>query len=127
MRAGQSLLVVAGVGIGLLRSRNLFPPVHYGRAIEQDFSFRLQCLSQEVLALGARTEALENAQAEFVSRAELDVALERAFEPLYKDLDRRFQHQADSVESLRVMVARTDELLDRVLENLEAMEHQAAA
>jgi hypothetical protein len=57
----------------------------------------------------------------FVTRAELSAAMERFAGTLDTDLQRRFDIQNRSVQSLRTMVARTDELLEQVLESIESV------
>jgi hypothetical protein len=56
----------------------------------------------------------------FVTRAELTAALEQLSGTLDTDIQRRFDIQNRSVQSLRTMVARTDELLEQVLETIES-------
>ncbi len=128
VKAGQTLLIVAGVGIGILRGRGSFPvAAGAGQAQLAELEGNYRALAESVRSLEDRTTLLESVQGDVVTHSQLDSAIELAFAPLCRDLDRRFQQQAESVEALRAMVSRTDELLDRVLENLESMEHQAAA
>ena len=56
----------------------------------------------------------------FVTRAELSAAMEQFASTLDTDIQRRFDIQNRSVQSLRTMVARTDELLEQVLETIES-------
>jgi hypothetical protein len=56
----------------------------------------------------------------FVTRAELSAAMEQFSNTLDTDIQRRFDIQNRSVQSLRTMVARTDELLEQVLETIES-------
>jgi len=56
----------------------------------------------------------------FVTHAELDAAMEQFSGTLDTDVQRRFDIQNRSVQSLRTMVARTDELLEQVLETIES-------
>jgi len=56
----------------------------------------------------------------FVTRAELSAVMEQFSNTLDKDIQRRFDIQNRSVQSLRTMVARTDELLEQVLETIES-------
>jgi len=55
-----------------------------------------------------------------VTRTELSAAMEQFSSTLDTDIERRFDIQNRSVQSLRTMVARTDELLEQVLERIEA-------
>lgn len=56
----------------------------------------------------------------FVTRAELGAAMEQFSNTLDTDIQRRFDIQNRAVQSLRTMVARTDELLEQVLETIES-------
>jgi hypothetical protein len=56
----------------------------------------------------------------FVTRGELSAAMEQFASTLDTDIQRRFDIQNRSVQSLRTMVARTDELLEKVLETIES-------
>lgn len=56
----------------------------------------------------------------FVTRAELNLAMEQLSGGLETDIERRFEVQNRSVQSLRAMIARTDELLEQVLESIES-------
>jgi hypothetical protein len=56
----------------------------------------------------------------YVTRAELNAAMEHFSNTLDTDIQRRFDIQNRSVQSLRTMVARTDELLEQVLEAIES-------
>jgi hypothetical protein len=56
----------------------------------------------------------------FVTRAELSAAIEQLAGTMDTDIQRRFDIQNRSVQSLRTMVARTDELLEQVLETIES-------
>lgn len=56
-----------------------------------------------------------------VTRSELDAAMDQLVANLQIDIERRFEVQNRSVQSLRTMVARTDELLEQVIENIESM------
>jgi hypothetical protein len=59
-------------------------------------------------------------KADFVTREEMNAALERLTGAVDSNIERRFEVQNRSVQSLRTMVARTDELLEQVLESIEA-------
>jgi len=56
----------------------------------------------------------------FITQAELDRAMQRLSDDIGADVDRRFEVQNRSVQSLRAMIARTDELLEQVIENIES-------
>lgn len=61
---------------------------------------------------------------QLVTRTELGSAIKAAIDEfsgrLEADIDRRFEVQNRSVQSLRTMVARTDELLEQVIEGIES-------
>lgn len=56
----------------------------------------------------------------FVTRAELNLAMEQLSGSLDTGIERRFEVQNRSVQSLRTMIARTDELLGQVIESIES-------
>jgi hypothetical protein len=56
----------------------------------------------------------------FVARTELNLAMEQLSGGLQTDIERRFEVQNRSVQSLRAMIIRTDELLEQVIEILES-------
>lgn len=56
----------------------------------------------------------------FITRAELDRAMQRLSDDISADLEHRLEVQNRSVQSLRSMIARTDELLEQVIENIES-------
>ena len=55
-----------------------------------------------------------------VTRAELNAAMDGLSSRLETDIERRFEVQNRSVQALRTMIARTDELLEQVIENIES-------
>lgn len=83
-------------------------------------------------SIEAQIAALEHASSRssartsehFVTRAELGATLSATMDQfagtLDGDIQRRFDVQNRSVQSLRTMVARTDELLEQVLETIES-------
>jgi hypothetical protein len=86
---------------------------------------RLTRLENSVEALTASVEHASSRSSartaeHFVTRAELSAALEQFSSTLDTDIQRRFDIQNRSVQSLRTMVARTDELLEQVLETIES-------
>ena len=80
--------------------------------------------SHELASLGLTSDDFERDSARslenFVTRAELSAAMEQFSNTLDTDIQRRFDIQNRSVQSLRTMVARTDELLEQVLETIES-------
>jgi hypothetical protein len=73
-------------------------------------------------AVGAREEEPggKNDLEDYVTKAELADALERAEKCLEVNLEERFRTQSLAIGSLRTMVADTDALLERLLERLES-------
>jgi len=57
---------------------------------------------------------------DFVTRAEQNAAMEQLASRLEAEIERRFEVQNRSVQSLRTMIARTDELLEQVIERIES-------
>lgn len=126
--AGRSGWIFAGFafGIGKVISTLLSSqPDRHARL--ESLGIRIDEIGRSVARLEARTESLEYSRESAISRTQLNAAIEEAFVPLVRDIDRRFGQNAESVEALRLMVGRTDELLGRVLEHLESMHHETAA
>ena len=127
MNRTKSGFVLAGIAFGMARAvAALFPGVAVNRRLDL-IEDRLDLVGLAVMKLEARSLTVESAANEFVDRKQLEAAIEQAFLPLAREVDRRFVQQSESVNALRVMVSRTDELLGRVLEHLESMEHRNAA
>ena len=127
MNRTSSGFLVAGLAFGLARTvAALFPGVTVQKRLNT-IEDRLNSVGRAVTKLEARTDSVEASVSEFVNRPQLEAAIEQAFLPLAREVDRRFVQQSDSVDALRKMVGRTDELLGRVLEHLESMEHRNAA
>src|SRR3569833_638170 len=78
---------------------------------------RIEVLIAPLERLTSRTAGVEN----FVTKAELNAAMEQFSRRLEEETDRRFEVQDRSVQSLRTMMARTDELLEQVIENIESL------
>lgn len=127
MNRTKSGFVLAGVAFGMTRAiAALFPGVAVKKRLDL-IEDRLDLVGLAVTKLEARTVTVESTAYESVDRKQLEAAIEQAFLPLAREVDRRFVQQSESVNALRVMVSRTDELLGRVLEHLESMEHRNAA
>ena len=82
--------------------------------LESSVEAQIASLEQAASRNSARTAE------HFVTRAELNAAMEQFASTLDTDIQRRFDIQNRSVQSLRTMVARTDELLEQVLETIES-------
>jgi len=78
---------------------------------------RIEVLIAPLERLTSRTVGVDN----FVTKAELNAAMEKFSSRLEEETDRRFEVQDRSVQSLRAMMARTDELLEQVIENIESL------
>ncbi|HVY92373.1 MAG TPA: hypothetical protein VHA14_06485 [Bryobacteraceae bacterium] len=78
---------------------------------------RIEVLIAPLERLTSRTAGGDN----FVTKAELNSAMEQLSRRLEEETDRRFEVQDRSVQSLRTMMARTDELLEQVIENIESL------
>jgi hypothetical protein len=135
----KSGLILAGGIFGLLRSLRILEnlarntsAVTANAAAVDTLQAHVDTVHLAVARLGTETGQLQtridriagDMDTRMVTRAELDQALERAFGKLERGVDDRFEHQSRSVEALRVMVGQTDELLQRVLDGLEATRAQ---
>ena len=78
---------------------------------------RIDVLIAPLERLTSRTAGVDN----FVTKAELNAAMEQFSRRIEEETDRRFEVQDRSVQSLRTMMARTDELLEQVIENIESL------
>jgi hypothetical protein len=78
---------------------------------------RIEVLIAPLERLTSRSAGVDN----FVTKAELNAAMEQFSRRLEDETDRRFEVQDRSVQSLRTMMARTDELLEQVIENIESL------
>lgn len=78
---------------------------------------RIEVLIAPLERLTSRTSGVDN----FVTKAELNAAMEQFSRRIEEETDRRFEVQDRSVQSLRTMMARTDELLEQVIENIESL------
>ena len=78
---------------------------------------RIEVLIAPLERLTSRSAGVDN----FVTKAELSAAMEQFSRHLEDETDRRFEVQDRSVQSLRTMMARTDELLEQVIENIESL------
>lgn len=120
---GKSALIAAGVGLGLVRGlRGLNSAAD--RADLSVVKARIDALSLAVARLGDQSERLSARQEASVTRTELAETLDRVFGRLTNEVDERFERQNRSVEALHLMVGQTDELLQKVLDGLEAMENE---
>jgi hypothetical protein len=82
---------------------------------------RIDSLSLAVARLSDQSDRLSARQADFVTPTELAATLDRVFGKLTGEVDDRFERQTRSVEALHLMVGQTDELLQKVLDGLDAI------
>jgi hypothetical protein len=135
----KSGLILAGGIFGLLRSLRILEnlvrntnAVTANAAGMETLRAHVDTVHLAVARLGTETGQLQTRidqmavemDTRMVSRDELEQALERAFGKLERGVESRFEHQSRSVEALRVMVGQTDELLQKVLDGLEAVKAQ---
>ena len=124
MNSGKALLMVAGAGFGLIRSLRIPGGVHQNAAALKALSARVDTIHIAVSRLADQTGKLQARVAETVTRNEMTEALGRVFGQVERGVETRFEQQSRSVEALRAMVAETDELLERVLVGLDAMQER---
>ncbi len=121
---GKSVLIAAGAGIGLVRGlRGLSAAAD--RVDLSVVNARIDALSLAVARLGDQSAQLSARQDACVTRTELAQAIDRAFGKLTTEVDDRFERQTRSVEALHLMVGQTDELLQKVLDGLDAINNGA--
>ena len=70
--------------------------------------------------VGQKRPVREFETGELVRRTELSGALDQFRQSVKQDMDHRFKQNEQAMESLRVLIGRTDSMLERVLENLES-------
>jgi hypothetical protein len=121
---GKSVLITAAAGIGLVRGLRGFNSAA-DRADLAVVRARIDALSLAVARLGDQSEQLSARQEASVTRTELAETLDRVFGKLTSDVDERFERQTRSVEALHLMVGQTDELLQKVLDGLDAISNDA--
>jgi DNA anti-recombination protein RmuC len=140
---GKAFVVIMGLSYGAAKALEVFHSEtttddsgqNFASAAEKtaetsspqfnDLDQRLARLEKSVEALAASVETAVNQKASrgsenYVTRSELSAAMEQFGGTLDTDIARRFDIQNRSVQSLRTMVARTDALLEQVLETIES-------
>ena len=101
----KSALVVAGSAFGLVEALVVFGSSPEAVAPGAQIEKGLDSLRTKLVRAENAIDLIELRVAEMVTRTELDA---------------RLGAQAESMESLRIMITHTDELLERVLERLES-------
>ena len=124
--AGKAALVALGVAYGLHKGLTSSER-SVGATNTDTLRESVESVRQETQAapatLESRVSALENAPvrtaAQQVSQMDLAEAIQKAEDAISADLDRRFEAQRLSIQSLHSLVAQTDQLLEQVLRRLE--------
>ena len=120
---GKSLLILTGVGYGMVKALNLLAvesnaaPASPASPPLDTTLHRLEGMEERLIRMEKDLEILVSP---LVTRAEQNEAMEQLARRLEADIERRFEVQNRSVQSLRTMVARTDELLEQVIESIES-------
>jgi hypothetical protein len=117
---GKTLLIVAGVGVGFVRGLRAFDTAADVSVVKA----RVDSLSLAVAQLGDQSEQLGTRLQAAATRIELSQTLDRVLGKLESEIDERFERQTRSVEALQLMLAQTDELLQKVLDGLGAVENE---
>jgi glutathione S-transferase len=84
-------------------------------------------LERKMARLEARVEDHETRLNEAPSTAQIVAAMEGLLDKTLLSLDRRLSVQSESIELLKTTVSQTDDLLERVLESLDALRQDSAA
>ena len=121
------MLIVVGAGFGLIRSLRVLGNITSNAAGLETLEARVDTMNVAVARLAGQTEQLQSKLDRMVTKDELTHTLDEVFGRIERGVDARFEHQTRSVESLRMMVGQTDELLQRVLDGLESMKTESDA
>jgi methyl-accepting chemotaxis protein len=119
--ARRSALIAAGAGFGLLRGLRVLGNINRTAACLGTIDARIDTIQVAVARLADQTEQLQVQLHQRVTRDELTETINRVFRQLEHNVETRFEHQNRSTEALRLMVGQTDELLQKVLDGLEAV------
>lgn len=118
---GKTILIIAAAGYGLMRSLREEDHANVARAEIGQLKARIDGLDLAVSHLSMLVEQAHSRLGDTISREDLSRELDQLFGKLENDVDARFERQTRSVEALRIMVGQTDELLQKVLDGLEAI------
>jgi hypothetical protein len=118
---GKSVLIAVGASFGLFRGLRARGGVTEKSAELDVVKARLDALNLAVARLSDQAEQFHTRLENTVTREDLSQTLDRVFGRVESEVDARFEHQTRSVEALRLMVGQTDELLQKVLDGLEAI------
>jgi hypothetical protein len=150
---GKSVLIVTGVGYGIVKALDAFAGdagerVPQGEGSPRQASpdatdpdnrietamLRLDSMEERLIRIESGLESLlkpvepavpAGREAFFVTHDELTAAMAQISRSIEGDVERRFQVQNRSVQSLRTMIAHTDALLEHVLESIDSAEIHA--
>ena len=118
---GKSVLIAVGASFGLFRGLRALGGVTEKSAELEAVKARIDALNLAVARLSDQAEQFHTRLENTVTREDLSQTLDRVFGKVESEVDARFEHQTRSVEALRLMVGQTDELLQKVLDGLEAI------
>jgi len=121
----KAALILAGAGFGLVRGLRLLEGLSDHSAELEALEERLDGIQLQIAALHARDEQFQARLDSTATRDEFTAALDKGLERVQSGVEARFEEEARSVEALRAMVSQTDELLERVLDRLEALRNEA--
>jgi hypothetical protein len=118
---GKSVLFIVGAGFGLFRSLLALGSNARNSASLQALEARVDTVHLAISRLIDLTDRLQVGLDQSVTKTEMAETMDRVFGRMERSVEARFEHQLRSVESLRTMVGQTDEMLQRVLDRLEAL------
>ena len=119
----KSILIAIGAAYGLFRGLRVLAGITGNTAEVAVVKARIDAVNLAVARLSDQAEQFHARLDRSITREELSQTLDRVFGKLETEVDARFEHQTRSVEALRVMMAQTDELLQKVLDGLESIQN----
>jgi hypothetical protein len=124
----KAVLIAVGVGCGLFRGLRALGGVGANNSelgvVQARIGVvqaRIDAVTLAVARLGEQAEQFHARLDSAVTHEELSRTVDRVLGKLEGEVDARFELQTRSVEALRLMVGQTDELLQKVLDGLEAI------
>lgn len=124
--AGKSALITAGIGYGLACAVRALADTNRSSQRMVEVEGRLSRIeaSLDRVVSSPQASPQTNHSKDLVSRSEMQQAVAETADRLWlrfdRELDRRLSEHEHSIDALRSLIAQTDELLGRVLENLDA-------
>jgi hypothetical protein len=116
---GRSVLIAAGAAFELVRARRV-PGTVASRSDLSRIEARIDSLGIAVAQLADQWQQFNARLDAAVTRSELSETVDRVFAVIEGE-EERSERQTRSVEALRAMVGQTDELLQKVLDGLDAI------